>query len=203
MSSNPAVPSLDRRRPGGRSARVRQAVLEATVTELLREGYDGLSIPAVAASAGVHETSIYRRWGTKSSLVMDACQSMAGDAIPTPDTGTLRSDLRHLLRDVVGLLASPRGKAIGAMIIAAQGSAEAGQLARTFWRRRFELAAAVFERARERGELTTRLPVPLLLELLVGPLYFRALVSGEPLDRSYADQVIDTLLRIAGPSRRR
>src|SRR6267154_2033770 len=49
-------------RPGGRSARVRREVLAATLHVLLEEGLDATTIPAIADRAGVHHTSIYRRW---------------------------------------------------------------------------------------------------------------------------------------------
>src|SRR5512132_695784 len=81
------------RRPGGRSARVRAAVLRATIAELLRTGYAGLSVEAVADRAGVHKTTVYRRWGTLQQLVTDALLAHVSAKVPQPDTGTLRSDL--------------------------------------------------------------------------------------------------------------
>jgi AcrR family transcriptional regulator len=59
-------------RPGGRSERVRRAVLEAAADELLEVGFERLSVASVAQRAGVHHTTIYRRWETKSRLVLDA-----------------------------------------------------------------------------------------------------------------------------------
>ncbi len=57
-----------RRRPGGRSARVQVAVLEATFQLLEERGYELLSIASIAERTGVHETSLYRRWKTKEQL---------------------------------------------------------------------------------------------------------------------------------------
>ena len=65
-------PSVGTRRPGGRSARVRSAVLAATLEVLVETGYDGMTVDAVAARAGVHKTTVYRRWPTKAALVAAA-----------------------------------------------------------------------------------------------------------------------------------
>src|SRR5262245_64364232 len=95
-------------RLGGRSARVRAAVLDATLA-LLREEGDTFTIPRVAARAGVHETSIYRRWGTREALIVDAVTSRIGAEIPIPDTGSLRDDLVQFLVACIRFLAAPLG----------------------------------------------------------------------------------------------
>ncbi len=101
-----------RRRPGGRSARVRAAVLRATFEELASVGYPALSFEALARRAGVHKTTLYRRWEGKEDLLLDALLEHAGQAVPVPDTGSLRGDLRSLAREIVGNITSPEGEAI-------------------------------------------------------------------------------------------
>src|SRR5688572_9801014 len=83
-------------RPGGRSARVRAAELAATAEALAEDGYDALSIEAVGARAGVHKTTVYRRWPTKADLVADAARARSEQHVPIPDTGGLAGDLRLL-----------------------------------------------------------------------------------------------------------
>ncbi len=94
---NAQAGSRPRPRTGGRSARVRAAVLDATIALLRDEGND-FGIPQVAARSGVHETSIYRRWGSREALIVDAVRTHIGEEIPIPDTGTLRGDLSGSLR---------------------------------------------------------------------------------------------------------
>src|SRR6476646_9810011 len=77
----PADEPPARPRPGGRSARVRAAVLDATIA-LLREEGDAFGIPQVAARAGVHETSIYRRWGSREALIVEAVRAHIGEEVP-------------------------------------------------------------------------------------------------------------------------
>jgi len=84
------------KRPGGRSARVRAAVRQATLDELVAHGYAGLTIDNVAQRSGVHKTTVYRRWGSPAGLVADALELAAEEAWPLPDTGDLTADLRAL-----------------------------------------------------------------------------------------------------------
>jgi AcrR family transcriptional regulator len=98
------------RRTGGRSARVRTSVLGVTIDVLSESGFDTLSIKEVAERAKVHESSIYRRWGTKADLAIDALLSVAQLEVPTPDTGSLREDLLALLRAIAGFLGTPLGE---------------------------------------------------------------------------------------------
>jgi AcrR family transcriptional regulator len=58
-------------RPGGRSSRVRAAVLDATLATLMEHGYDAVTVSDVARAAGVHPTTVYRRWGGRPQLVAE------------------------------------------------------------------------------------------------------------------------------------
>lgn len=76
-------------RPGGRSARVRAAVHRA-VEELAAAGpAETLTIPAVAARAGVHPTTVYRRWGSVAQLLADVATSRFSGDVVVPDSGSL------------------------------------------------------------------------------------------------------------------
>src|SRR4051794_7390006 len=88
------------RRPGGRTARTAEAVLDATITELSDVGYGALRIEAVAERAGVNRATIYRRWGDKPSLVAAAFTARQVEVSPPADTGDLHEDLLCFLREV-------------------------------------------------------------------------------------------------------
>src|SRR5215468_4195831 len=104
-----------RPRLGGRSARVRASVLEAAFAVLTEKGFHAFTVAETAARAGVHETSIYRRWGTKEALARDACLHYSETALEIPDTGALRSDLLVLLQRLVTILTSPQGRTVLAL----------------------------------------------------------------------------------------
>src|SRR5262245_65713685 len=89
------------RRPGGRTARVRAAVLEAAGDALVDRGFADLDLADVARRAGVSKTTVYRRWRTVAGLVADLLSDMAEQSLPRTETGSLREDLTanaHLVR---------------------------------------------------------------------------------------------------------
>ena len=86
-------PTEVKRRVGGRSARVRTAVLEHALAELAESGYLSFNINSVAKRAKVHETTIYRRWPSKEELILDAVSEFANSQLTTINSGSLAGDL--------------------------------------------------------------------------------------------------------------
>ena len=171
--SEPAV----RRRTGGRSARVREAVLKAALHAVAERGADALSISEIARQAEVHETSIYRRWPTKEHLVLDALLDYSEAKLPIPDTGTLRDDLVAFATAVTAYLDSPLGRTLArSMAVAGDDDTLAAGRAQ-FWKSRLDLASAMIARAKDRGEVPTDLDAATALELVIAPLHFRALLT--------------------------
>ena len=188
-----------RRRPGGRTARATQAILGAVVEELAGTGYAALSLDRVAARAGVHRATVYRRWASKESLVAEAVLAEAARDVPLPDTGTVRGDLRELTHAIVANLSSPVTQALLRTLVSESGRVPGiDAVAESFWAERFALAASLIQRGISRGELPPGTDPGFLIEMLIAPLYLRALVTGRPLTTEYADRVTDAVL---GPAR--
>jgi AcrR family transcriptional regulator len=184
------TPRVGERRPGGRSGRIRTAVLEATAEVLSESGYEGLSIDAVAMRAGVHKTTVYRRWPTKAELVAEATRERSQRRVPVPDTGSFAGDLKALARAVVANIGSEVGGNVTRTLVAASAtSAEVAEGTGAFWEERLALTGVIVERAIERGEIPTGTNSNLVIETLIGPLYVRLLLTGEPISRPLADQV--------------
>src|SRR5204863_7509489 len=80
---------------------------EATLDVIAARGVRGLTTAAVAERAGISKATMYRRWRSKEALVVDAVASLVSE-IAIPDTGSLREDVRALLRDAVRLYADSR-----------------------------------------------------------------------------------------------
>jgi AcrR family transcriptional regulator len=183
-----------RRRTGGRSARVREAVLKATLQAVAEHGADSVSISEIARQAEVHETSIYRRWPTKEHLVLDALLDYSEAKLPIPDAGTLRGDLVAFATAVTAYLDSPLGQALArAMAVAGDDDTLAAARAQ-FWKSRLDLASVMIERAKDRGEVLADLDAAAALELVIAPLHFRALLTREPIGERDIAQLVDTLL---------
>lgn len=179
------------RRTGGRSARVRGAVLAAALDELTEYGFAGMSTARVADRAGVHRTTVHRRWPDQADLITEALLEEAGAAIPIPDTGTVRGDLRSLLRGIAGLIDTPeRRRRIQALLADASRSPQIGALVSRVWTTRFELGWEVIVRGVARGEVRADIPPATLLATFVGPLYVRLLITDERIDDEFIDAVI-------------
>lgn len=184
-----------RRRPGGRSARVRTAVLGATLDELAAVGYGEVSFGSVAHRAGVHKTTLYRHWPNREALVRDALLARSEVTVPIPDEGSLRDDLVAFATSIVANITAADYEAI-VRAVASDGRTEGalGDASRAFWRERFQLARIIVLRGIERGEVHADVDPTLLLESLVGPLYLRLLITREPLDGAFIDGLVAQLI---------
>lgn len=174
-------------RPGGRSARIRSAVHRA-VEELLAEGQtDALTLPAVAARAGVHPTTLYRRWGSIADLLGEVASSRFSGDVVVPDTGSLRDDLRRWVEIVATDLADP--DAIALMRANIGAGPEGGHVC--IADRETQLTA-MLEREMSRGGTapTTQRAV----DALLAPLYYRATFTNEPATPEWGTALVDDLL---------
>ena len=192
------VAPVDRVRPLGRGPKVRAAVLAATLAELTEGGYAALTVDNVAHRAGVHKTTIYRRWPDRESLIVDALTDHIAIDVPIPDTHAIETDLRELARSLVNMLTSPTGQAIIATMLSdaarIPGVADAR---RRLFDDRLRRAEPVITRAIDRGELPTATDPAELLKTLVAPIYFRLLITAEPIDETTADHATQIVLAAA------
>jgi AcrR family transcriptional regulator len=185
-------------RPGGRTARNTAAVFVATLDELAVRPYDEISIESIAARAGVHKTTVYRRWPTKADLVSQALAAAAEAVIEVPDTGTVDDDLRLLCRSVQATLANPRGAATTRSVLAgAAASAGIRSVMADFWAGRLAAIAVVVDRAVARGELPAGTAPGLFMNAMAAPLYYRLLVTSELPKPADADRAAAAALAAA------
>ena len=187
-----------------RSHEADRVILRAVLDVLAADGVSGLTMDAVALSAGVAKTTIYRRWPSKDELIIEAVRTVAADVRP-PDTGRVRDDLVGLALELARVFTTTSaGAAARALIGELPRNPDLARAFRTtVLARRVAVARAVLERAVARGELPADLDAPLATELLVAPIFFRHLVSGVPLDRAFVERVVDHVLaappRAGGP----
>lgn len=170
---------------------MRDAVIAAAVHELAVRG-EHASVAGVAQRAGVHETSIYRRFGTREELFCAALLTSSEQRVPVPDTGSLRRDLVATLRMAIAGVNAPLGLALLRTGVLAPGAYTAER--RRFWQARIDTFTPVFDRAIERGEIPTGVDIALALEMLIAPLHSRALATGFAIDDDLAERITDILL---------
>ena len=190
-----------RRRGRPRSEGARAAILRAAGELLQSRGFSALSVDAIAASAGVGKATIYRWWPNKAAVVMDAFLADTAPAMPFPDTGSTREDLRRQMRSVIRLFNAP---AVGGPFKALIGESQhdpalAAALRERFIASRRAAAKEVLARGIERGELRPDLDLDIAIDALYGALYYRLLVSGARLTARYADAVLDELFPALEP----
>lgn len=172
-------------RPGGRSTRVRSAVLTAA-RGLLADGYAKLTVERIAQAAGVNKTSVYRRWTDLEGVLGDLLSEYASEVVPIPDTGDLGTDLEELALLVRRGMTGEPGELITALATSAPRNPRAAQVVRGFLAERFRLAEAVVGHAIARGELPQGTDARAAIEVLGAPLFLRLLVVDEPIDEEFA-----------------
>lgn len=186
------------KRPGGRSARVREAVRQATLAELVERGYAGLTVENVAIRSGVHKTTVYRRWGSPEGLIADALDFAVTDPWPIPDTGTVEGDLRQVVQLVrYGFADQEAGPVSSAFVAAAMQNSAAARALNAFYAARHEQSAVVIRRAVERGELPEGVDAEEVIRVAVAPVYYRLFVTHEPVTERDADRAADAALAAA------
>ncbi|MGI5131275.1 TetR/AcrR family transcriptional regulator [Pseudonocardia sp. CA-107938] len=175
-----------RRRPGGRTARVREAVLRATVDELVSRGTADVSLDAIARRAGVNKATLYRRWGGHAGLVLDAVEWYGVARADVPDTGSFDDDLRGWARSIQRMLTDPAASALVRAVFTGD-RVQTRPLRQRFWQSRLELVRPLVERAIQRGEVPAGTDVDEVVRHLGAPLYYRLLVLDEPVTPRSAD----------------
>lgn len=157
-TGDPAEPGTVR--PGGRTARVRAAVLRAAGDTLAEQGFHRLDLAEIARRADVGKTTVYRRWGTVAGLVADLLTDMAEQSTPRTETGSLTEDLLANAELVRRTLTDPRqGALFKAVIAAATGDARTAEALHRFYEVRVAQWAPCVRQAVERGR-SRRGPTP-------------------------------------------
>jgi AcrR family transcriptional regulator len=188
-------------RPGGRSARVRTAVVEAALDELVERGYADMTIEGIAARAGVNKTSIYRRWGSKGALLADALLASTAATPVLPAGG----DLRHNLLLLWATAPRPRHRrdyarpiAVSRALLAAASDPDVAEAHRELWRRRLEVITLIVKRAVATGELREGADPALLMDLLFGPFHSRVIARDQRPDTTFLITIMESAIRAVG-----
>ncbi|PTH88538.1 TetR family transcriptional regulator [Streptomyces sp. A244] len=185
-------------RPGGRTARVREAVLRAAEDALTEQGLTGLDLADVARRADVGKTTVYRRWGTVTALVADLLEDMAEQSAPRTETGSLLGDLTANARLVQRTLTDPRqGPLFKALIAAAAGDARTAAALHRFYDIRVREWAPCVRQAVDRGEVPRDTDPHEVVRAVSAPLYYHLLISGGPLDEATADRAAEAAVTAA------
>jgi AcrR family transcriptional regulator len=196
--------SLDRRYAGTRqvdsagdprSRQSRRQIIDAALELLGERGFAGFSMDGLAQHAAVSKATIYRFWPSRVALLIEASEVVA--VPPTlPTNGNLRNDLTNAVEALNRTLTNgPQGAVLTALADGAERDPELAKLQRALidtWREPFRsrLAKAVAE-----GQLNSHTDVEVAVDLLVGPSFYRRLVSRQPTGKDLPGAVVEAVLK--------
>lgn len=171
-----------------------EAIIDAAIDVLVRDGYDRLSMEGVATAAGVGKATVYRRWSSKAELVIDAMSSLK-PGVDAIDTGSLEGDVELM---VVASCSPHTQRLQQVMVSICSALPREPELLQAFKTRftepRIARITEMLERARRRGEVGPEVDVPLAASLLPSLMLQRSLMTGQPAGLAYAQQIVGGVL---------
>jgi AcrR family transcriptional regulator len=200
MTDKPPTTPRSLGRP--REERADRSIVRATLELIAEHGVGDLRMDDIAERARVGKATIYRRYRAKAEVVTAAVAALVGE-IKVPDTGSTQRDLLELMRSAVDVYSgSIEAAAMPSLVDAMSRDAKLARAVREgFLAGRRAALHAVLERGVARGDLRADLDFELALDVLGGPLFYRLLVTGGPIDRALAEGVVELILRGFAPSR--
>jgi AcrR family transcriptional regulator len=170
-------------------------ILEATLEVLADVGYDLLTMDAVAARAKASKATLYRRWNGKPELVVAAVTHHHAATAAVPDTGSLRGDLLAAYCGHGGI-SDPHAQAVLAAVVTAMGRDPefAEVYRRDFIAPKVATSRAIYERARERGEVHPDVDLTILAPSLAGIVLHRAFLLGDAVTPELVGRVLDEVI---------
>src|SRR5918911_5058612 len=176
-----------------------ERVLTAALELLARDGYAGLTLNVLAARAGVAKTTILRRWGSKAAVAAAAVERLALHSVDLPESGTLRGDLEALQEKAVAVFTDGDGSFIPRLIRESGHHPEIADLLHTVIHTRRLAYHRVLGRAIARHELDPDVDQDVIIDLLIGPIWTRLLITGDPITDDLVEEIVDVVLRAYPP----
>jgi AcrR family transcriptional regulator len=173
----------------------REAELLAVTLKLLQQnGYDRLTLEAVATTAQASKATVYRRWPSKAELVLAAFIEGVRQAAVPPDTGTLRGDLLQLGETILAQTREHDGTIRAVLVETSNNPALAEAMQLQFVDQRKALIRFVLQQAVDRGEIDAAAISDELWDLLPGYLIFRSIIPNRPPSEVTVRALVDDVL---------
>lgn len=174
-----------------RNVETQSSILSASYELLLESGFGAVTVEKIAERAQVSKATIYKWWPNKAAVVMDGFLSAAAARLPVPDTGSVFQDILEHATNMAQFMISREGSIF--LEIIGEGQVDSG-LAEAFRTRyiqprRMEVRT-ILNRGLQRGELDKDLDIALCTDLIYGPIFYRLLVTGDRVDKSYVEQLV-------------
>ena len=181
-----------------RSETSRRAIISSTVSLIETVGYEKLKIVDIAREAGVGKQTIYRWWASKAELVIEAVTEDAKEYVAIPDTGSLKGDLRELVRASCSRVSTDASKnMLSGLLMAGRKDASTLKLFREqFIESRRTVLRDLFTKHSGSGEFKKDINLELIIDLIFGPMWYRLLMETAPLDEQFADELVEHIVQL-------
>ena len=189
MESTHPLTITPQQRRGGRTADITRRIHDATLALLGEGGHPECTFQNVARRAGIERSTLYRRYASRWVMLVEAWSARFAAQMVVEPSGSFAADLRSHIGNVASVLNSPLGMAMVAAGAVARLDASAQAVAGEFWKMRLVEQEPFVAAAIERGELPTDIDREALFAAADGPLYFRLLIVGLPIDQALVEQV--------------
>jgi AcrR family transcriptional regulator len=181
---NKETNSLPPRRGRPRDPAVDRAILNSARSVLARRGFTGTSMDEIARTAGVGKDTLYRRWKSKEMLVQHLLTVLSAENAPVPESDDPRYALFAFVQDIVRLnTRSDFGAILAGIVGESARNPELATAFYQFWSERRRIAGGIVRRIVDPA--TSDREIGRILDHVLGPIYYRLLLSGDPIDDEY------------------
>lgn len=172
-----------------RDPSVDRAILDAARSVVAKKGFTGASMDEIARRAGVGKDTLYRRWKSKEDLVLHLLKTMSEENVPAPQLEDPRYGLFIFLQDIRRVnLHTDLGSIIAGIVGECARNERLAEGFQQFWRERRRVASLA---VREIVPSTTDDDeIEVILDHILGPIYYRLLLTGDPVDDEYLWELI-------------
>jgi TetR/AcrR family transcriptional regulator of autoinduction and epiphytic fitness len=178
-----------------RVERSRGAILKAAVDELAESGYGGVTVESVAARAGVGKSTIYRHWPDKLALIADAFETFHERMVPVVETRPPREAVELLVAHVAEVVIdSTFSRCIPAMIEGAERDSRVREFHHRYSAERRQALIDLIAQGIQEGDFPTDVQPELATTALLGAIFYRRLMTGEPFDPGQAPELVAAVL---------
>jgi TetR/AcrR family transcriptional regulator of autoinduction and epiphytic fitness len=179
-----------------RVERSRRLICAAAIAEMADVGYGAMTIESIAKRAGVGKATVYRHWDGKLDLVESALELLRADMV-VPDGGTVRDRITAVVRWLAEHLAdtgSGASACLPALVSAAQYDESVREFHHRFSAERRQVLIDLVDAGRANGEIDPSVDARLVAEALVGPLFYRRMLTAEPFPPGDVGAIVELIL---------
>ncbi|HEX4443901.1 MAG TPA: TetR/AcrR family transcriptional regulator C-terminal ligand-binding domain-containing protein [Galbitalea sp.] len=160
--------------------------------DLVLAGGVGVGIDAIAASAGVSRTTVYKWWPSAAAVLLEGLLERTHDTLESPPAATTREALGEYLGKLVALVRdTPVGALLRGLTAASVTDPVVGHALVDDWLapRRIAVVELLAEGTRK-GEVRAGLNYDSVIDALFAPIYYRLMYEHQPLTAQLPAEIL-------------